>query len=108
MERRPEWRGRKLRPIPPGSHVDVQIAGIGDGHLAFNEPHSGLFSRRRVAALSAATREANARLFPSLDAVPKRCITQGLGTILDSRLLVVVASGKRKARAPSNARSMAR
>lgn len=80
--------------------VDVQIAGIGaNGHVAFNEPHSGLLSRTRVASLTQATREANARFFPSLDDVPRRCITQGLGTILESKMLVMLVSGEAKAEA---------
>ncbi|MGL5908519.1 MAG: glucosamine-6-phosphate deaminase, partial [Phycicoccus sp.] len=78
--------------------VDVQVLGIGaNGHLGFNEPGSALRSRTRVKRLSERTRRDNARFFPSLDDVPTHCVTQGLGTILDARRLVLVATGDPKA-----------
>lgn len=78
--------------------VDVQILGIGhNGHLAFNEPGSALDSRTRVEVLTERTREANARYFSSPEEVPLRCITQGLGTILDARHLLLVVNGPDKA-----------
>ncbi|NHA68064.1 glucosamine-6-phosphate deaminase [Phycicoccus flavus] len=78
--------------------VDVQILGIGaNGHLGFNEPGSALASRTRVKRLSARTRRDNARFFPGADDVPTHCLTQGLGTILDARRLVLVATGDGKA-----------
>ena len=80
--------------------VDVQILGIGsNGHLAFNEPGSPLDSRTRVVELTASTREANARFFPSLGEVPTHALTQGLGTIREARSLVLLASGSGKAEA---------
>lgn len=78
--------------------IDVQILGIGhNGHVAFNEPGSALDSRTRVEALTERTRQANARYFSSPDDVPGRCITQGLGTILEARQLLLVVSGADKA-----------
>lgn len=80
--------------------VDVQILGIGaNGHLGFNEPGSALSSRTRVKRLSDRTRADNARFFASADDVPTHCITQGLGTILSARSLVLVATGAAKAAA---------
>lgn len=80
--------------------VDLQILGIGaDGHIGFNEPTSSFASRTRVKTLTKHTREANARFFSSLDEVPTHCLTQGLGTILDARKLVLVAFGESKAEA---------
>ena len=80
--------------------IDVQVLGIGsNGHLAFNEPGSALDSRTRVVELTASTREANARFFPSLGEVPTHALTQGLGTIREARSLVLVASGAGKAEA---------
>lgn len=80
--------------------VDVQILGIGsNGHLGFNEPFSSLSSRTRVKTLTPQTRADNARFFPSLADVPTRCITQGLGTIMDSRAAILVATGENKAAA---------
>jgi len=84
--------------------VDVQILGIGaNGHLGFNEPGSALSSRTRVKRLSARTRTDNARFFGSLDNVPTHCVTQGLGTILEARRLVLVATGSAKAAAIADA-----
>lgn len=84
--------------------VDVQILGIGaNGHLGFNEPGSALTSRTRVKRLSDRTRQDNARFFGTVDAVPTHCLTQGLGTILDARRLVLVATGEGKAPALAEA-----
>ena len=78
--------------------VDVQLLGIGsDGHIGFNEPSSSLGSRTRIKTLTEATRQDNARFFPSLDDVPHHVVTQGLATILDARHLLLVAVGQGKA-----------
>jgi glucosamine-6-phosphate deaminase len=84
--------------------VDVQVLGIGaNGHLGFNEPGSAMASRTRVKRLSARTRRDNARFFTDLSDVPTHCVTQGLGTILDARRLVLVATGDVKADAVAQA-----
>ena len=79
----------------------VQILGIGtDGHIAFNEPGSSLASRTRIKTLTRQTRIDNARFFDDdVDAVPTHCLTQGLGTILEARHIVLVATGRGKAEA---------
>jgi glucosamine-6-phosphate deaminase len=78
--------------------VDLQLLGIGsDGHVGFNEPGSSLRSRTRVKTLTKATRADNARFFASEDEVPRHVVTQGLGTITDSRHVVLLAIGERKA-----------
>ena len=81
--------------------VDIQILGIGsDGHIAFNEPGGSLSSRTHIDILTAQTRADNARFFnDDIDAVPTRCLTQGLGTIMEARELVLVATGESKAQA---------
>jgi glucosamine-6-phosphate deaminase len=80
--------------------VDLQILGIGtDGHIGFNEPCSSLASRTRIKTLTPQTREDNARFFDSLDEVPHHVITQGIGTILEARHLILLASGASKAHA---------
>lgn len=81
--------------------VDLQILGIGtDGHIAFNEPGSSLASRTRIKTLTQQTRDDNARFFgDDVDAVPTHCLTQGLGTILEARHLILVATGRGKAEA---------
>src|SRR5262249_38303139 len=78
--------------------VDVQILGIGsDGHIGFNEPSSSLASRTRIKTLTEQTRRDNARFFESIADGPRHCVTQGLGTILDAKHLLLLASGLAKA-----------
>ena len=90
--------------IAEAGGVDLQLLGIGsDGHLAFNEPGSSLASRTRLKTLTARTRADNARFFASVDEVPHHVLTQGLGTILDARHLVLVATGASKAPAVARA-----
>ncbi|RBY98027.1 glucosamine-6-phosphate deaminase [Blastococcus sp. TF02-8] len=86
------------RAIRDAGGIDVQILGIGaNGHIGFNEPTSSLASRTRVKTLAPRTRADNARFFGSSDEVPTHCLTQGLGTILEARELVLVAQGEAKA-----------
>ena len=81
--------------------VDLQILGIGtDGHIGFNEPGSSLASRTRIKTLTRQTRMDNARFFDgNLDAVPTHCLTQGLGTIMAARHVVLVATDSSKGEA---------
>ncbi|WP_166969728.1 glucosamine-6-phosphate deaminase [Brevibacterium atlanticum] len=89
------------RMIAEAGGIDLQILGIGtDGHIAFNEPGSSLASRTRVKTLTRQTRADNARFFDDdIDRVPNHCLTQGLGTIMEARHLVLIAVGGNKAEA---------
>jgi len=79
--------------------IDVQLLGLGsDGHIGFNEPLSALLSRTREKALTPATRQQNAFMFGGDPGrVPARAITMGVGTILDSRRCLLMATGSEKA-----------
>jgi glucosamine-6-phosphate deaminase len=79
--------------------VDLQILGIGsDGHIAFNEPSESFASRTHVGVLTNQTRQDNARFFDDdINKVPELCLTQGLGTIMEARKLVLIATGEGKA-----------
>jgi glucosamine-6-phosphate deaminase len=78
--------------------IDLQLLGIGlNGHLGFNEPLSAFRSRTRVVTLSRMTRAQNAPLFPKPRQVPRRAITMGVGTILEARCCVLLATGLEKA-----------
>ena len=80
--------------------IDLQILGLGtDGHIGFNEPGSSFASLTRVKTLTEQTRRDNARFFDSPDDVPMHCITQGVGTILRARHLLLLALGEGKAEA---------
>ncbi|GAB49895.1 glucosamine-6-phosphate deaminase [Mobilicoccus pelagius] len=87
--------------IAAAGGIDLQILGIGtDGHIAFNEPGSSFASRTRIKTLMHQTRVDNARFFDDdLDAVPVHCLTQGLGTIMEARHVVLLATGEGKAEA---------
>ncbi|WFB06038.1 glucosamine-6-phosphate deaminase [Streptomyces sp. LX-29] len=87
------------RALGEAGGVDLQLLGIGtDGHIGFNEPCSSLASRTRIKTLTERTRQDNARFFDGdIDQVPHHVITQGIGTILDSRHLVLLATGAGKA-----------
>jgi len=78
--------------------IDLQLLGIGRaGHLGFNEPLSAFRSRTRVKALAPITRAQNAPLFADPDQMPHRAITMGVGTILDARRALLMATGSEKA-----------
>ncbi|OED49548.1 glucosamine-6-phosphate deaminase [Endozoicomonas sp. (ex Bugula neritina AB1)] len=81
--------------------IQLFIGGVGhDGHIAFNEPGSSLASRSRIKTLTEVTREANARFFDNdVNQVPKLALTVGVGTLLDSKEIMILATGADKARA---------
>lgn len=80
--------------------IDLQLLGIGrDGHIGFNEPGSSLASRTRVKHLTQETIEDNARFFDDPSLVPRLAITMGVGTILDARRCLLLATGASKASA---------
>lgn len=90
--------------IEEAGGVDLQVLGIGTtGHIGFNEPGSSFASLTRIKTLTEQTRLDNARFFDSLDQVPMHCVTQGLGTILRARHLVLLAFGEAKAAAIAGA-----
>ena len=86
------------RKIASAGGIDLQILGIGtDGHIGFNEPTSSLRSRTRIKTLTQNTRADNARLFKSIDEVPHHVVTMGIGTILESKMTILLAFGGNKA-----------
>ena len=90
--------GAYERRIADAGGIDLQLLGIGrNGHIGFNEPPSSLGSRTRLTTLAEATRRDNASSFDDdPDMVPKRGITQGVGTILEARHVVLIATGEAK------------
>ena len=77
--------------------IDLQILGIGsNGHIGFNEPGTSFTSNTHIAPLTQSTREANARYFDSIDEVPTHAITMGISTIMKSKEILLLASGKSK------------
>lgn len=80
--------------------IDLQLLGIGrEGHIGFNEPTSSLASRTRIKTLTPQTLKDNAKGFGSPDKVPHHVITMGVGTIMDTRQCLLLATGEAKAEA---------
>ena len=78
--------------------IDIQILGIGtNGHIAFNEPGDVLTSGTHLTNLTESTINANSRFFNSIDEVPKTAITMGLGQIMKSKKILLLAYGENKA-----------
>jgi glucosamine-6-phosphate deaminase len=78
--------------------IDLQLLGIGRaGHIGFNEPLSALRSRTRVKALTPTTIRQNAPFFGGEDKMPRRAITMGVGTIMEARRCLLLATGETKA-----------
>ncbi len=96
-----EWYEQRIEEC---GGIDIQILGIGtDGHIAFNEPTSSLSSRTRLKTLAKVTIDDNARFFDKVDDVPIYAITMGVGTILESEEIILLANGKGKADAIAQA-----
>ena len=78
--------------------IDIQLLGIGNtGHIGFNEPLSSLASRTREKALAPITLEQNGPLFDNPGDMPRRALTMGVGTILDAKRIILLATGSSKA-----------
>lgn len=84
--------------IQDAGGIDLQILGIGNnGHIGFNEPGSGLYSKTRMVTLDTSTRLANAYEFANISEVPRLAITVGISTIMKARQIVLMAWGPGKA-----------
>lgn len=80
--------------------VDMQVLGIGhNGHIGFNEPGTSFKSRTHIVKLAESTRNANARYFNTVDEVPTHAVTMGIQSIMDSKEIILLASGASKAEA---------
>lgn len=89
-----EWYENKIKEK---GGIDLQILGIGrNGHIGFNEPGTDFNSITRVVSLEKTTIEDNARFFKNIEEVPRKAITMGIKTILDSKECLLLASGIKK------------
>jgi len=89
-----EWYENKIKEK---GGIDLQILGIGrNGHIGFNEPGTDFNSITRVVFLEKATIKDNARFFKTIEEVPKKALTMGIKTILDSKECLLLASGIKK------------
>ena len=81
--------------------VDIQLLGIGsDGHIAFNEPGTPFDSGTHVTDLAESTIRDNCRFFDNdITKVPTQAVTQGIGTIMKAKAILLIATGSNKAKA---------
>lgn len=83
--------------------IDLQILGIGsDGHIAFNEPGTPFSSLTHITELAESTIVDNSRLFNNISEVPTKAVTMGLQSIMNAKKIVLIATGKNKAKAIYN------
>lgn len=86
--------------IAASGGIDLMLLGLGrNAHIGFNEPGSAHGSRTRRVALTKSTLDANAAYFPPGARQPTHAITMGIGTILECRRILVLATGIEKAEA---------
>jgi glucosamine-6-phosphate deaminase len=92
------------KAIRDAGGIDLQILGIGrNGHIGFNEPTSSLGSRTRLKVLSQETIDDNRKFFGPGEKIPECAITMGIGTILEAKRILLLASGSSKAAAIASA-----
>jgi glucosamine-6-phosphate deaminase len=91
---------RYERAIADAGGIDLQLLGIGtNGHIGFNEPARELAGTTHRVALKASTRHSNAALFGGDERqVPEEALSMGMATIMHARRIVLIATGKSKAR----------
>lgn len=84
--------------IEQNGGIDLQLLGIGhNGHIGFNEPGTSFQSKTHIVELDEVTRKANSRYFNSLEDVPTHAVTMGISTIMNSKEILLIISGKGKA-----------
>ncbi len=91
--------------IEEAGGIDLQLLGIGhNGHIGFNEPNPRSFIyKTNIVNLTQSTIEANARMFVSIDEVPRQAISLGIGGIMNARRIILLATGQGKASAVRDA-----
>lgn len=88
------------RAIEEAGGIDLQVLGIGvNGHIAFNEPGTYLEVNTHLVELAPETIKANSRFFDSLQDVPRKALTMGVGSIMRAERIMVLAAGRDKAAA---------
>lgn len=91
---------RYEKGIEKAGGIDIQVLGIGaNGHIGFNEPNINFETRTHIVTLDERTIEANSRFFKNKESVPKKAISMGIKTIMDSKKILLIASGEEKAEA---------
>lgn len=83
--------------ISSAGGIDLQLLGIGvNGHIGFNEPSDKFTEGTHIVTLDERTRNSNSRFFKNLDEVPRKAVTVGIGTIMSSGKILLLANGESK------------
>ena len=96
-----EGQAKKYDEMIDNCPVDIQLLGIGsDGHIAFNEPGTSFTSGTHITDLAESTIKDNCRFFDNdISKVPTQAVTQGIGTIMKAKSILLIATGSNKAQA---------
>lgn len=95
-----EEEAKRYDQIIADNPIDLQILGIGrNGHIGFNEPGTPTDITTHVVDLTPSTINANARFFDNEEDVPRQAISMGLGSIKQSKKVILFAYGEEKAEA---------
>lgn len=88
---------RYEKAIEDNGGIDLQVLGVGqNGHIGFNEPNDSLNTTTHMTELTESTIMANSRFFDKIEDVPTKALTMGIASILKSRKILLLASGKNK------------
>jgi len=91
---------KRYNEVLASNQQDIQLLGIGsDGHIAFNEPGTPFGQETHIAVLEESTIKDNSRLFNDISEVPTSAFTQGPANIMRAKKLLLIATGKNKAKA---------
>ena len=86
--------------IKKAGGIDIQLLGIGsNGHIAFNEPSDSFQRWSHVVKLKESTIKDNSRFFKTIDEVPTHAVTMGIGSIMQAKRILIIATGENKATA---------
>ena len=85
--------------IKDAGGIDLQLLGIGtNGHIGFNEPSDHFTNKTFVVELAKSTVTSNKIYFEN-GVMPTHAVTMGIGTIFAARQIILIANGKKKAKA---------
>ena len=94
---------RHYEEILANHPIDIQILGIGENaHIGFNEPGTPFDTPTQVVELTESTINANKRNFEKIEDVPTTAISMGIGSIMKSKKVILIAYGEAKAEAIAN------
>ncbi|MGX7106895.1 glucosamine-6-phosphate deaminase [Hutsoniella sourekii] len=95
-----EAETKRFDEIIANHPIDLQLLGVGpNGHIGFNEPGTDFSIKTHLADLTVDTIKANSRFFDSIDQVPTKAYSMGIGSIMDSKEILFIAFGENKAAA---------